>query len=920
MRTRDFSQAPPVAQASAMLTVAPASGRASPRWLARAARAVRRAEGLVRREWLLDGARPAGVVAWFATPEQARAARHTLQRAVGECDVQEHHAHPDGYSNGVWRAEDHLMRHIERFTPVGAEEVGPTVVRARDGRRSRPTTNSLAPRFLAGPHLAAAGESPKRGEVEEMRVEPVRTSADLRGFLKVHPWGTRRETHGVPLWHSTIRSWFTGRGPHRQHGPVELFVVRDPWGAVAGRTTLHTDARMDEKLGEPTLLMGATEFAGEAALAALVRYAEEQARQRGRTRLLGPVSLLPNQVGGVVTSGWDEPGFLDGPWSPRHYSRDWEALGFERVWEGSTWLCPDLGSLDPAEVFPVGPLPEGVVLRHADRKRLDEQLPLLRQMLNASFAELGYYTHIEADELAAATDGLAHLLDERLLLWLEQDGEPVAFVLVVPDLTAFVRSTGGRLGPVDMLRLLATRGLYRRDAVLIIKGTVPGARGRGLMRHLSRELLEGLQTGGYASLRVTFVEHDNAGSQAQFVAMGGAPLHGTCFYTRAVGAAEGGGEGEGKDEGVDAGAGGAVREAEPPGTPAVRERALPGSPAARLLARSADWGRAPSAHNTQPWDVRATGDDTLLLGWHAERELPVADATRRDLLLSLGACAASLQVVAADLGLRAEVDWAVDLDARQAAVLRLTQDSASGQTDASTDEPRGRPQPGSRLPWTVAELRARTTVRAPYPEAPGAAEVAEIARLAGLGEGTGLLVLPEDLVDRLLPGATAQTLTGAPATELAGWLRLSERHPRHDLDGLSAQALGLGRAEAAGLGLLTGSRGMRSALARTRLDRLVARASEARPRGAVLVLWAAPGLSPEELGPLGGSLLGAWLGGERRGWSAHPLSELLDEPSSAAAVDAHVSGVLGSPAQAYAVWRCGRPAEPWAYRSPRLTD
>ena len=895
MRTRDFSHAPPVAQASAMLTLAPASGRASPRWLAGAARAVRRAEGLVRREWLLDGARPAGVVAWFASPEQAAAARHTVERAVGRCDVQEHHAHPDGYSNGVWRAEDHLMRHIERFTPIGAEEVGPTVVRARDGRRpGQPRTSSLPTRSPGGPHAAAEGE-PTKARAEGLRVEPVRTRADLRDFLTVHPWGTRRETHGVPLWHSTIRSWFTGQGPHREHGPVELVVVRDPWGAVAGRTTLHTDARMDEKLGEPTLLLGATEFAGEAALAAMVRYAEAVARQRGRTRLLGPVSLLPNQVGGVVTSGWDEPGFLDGPWSPPHYPRDWEALGFERIWEGSTWVCRDLGALDPAEVFPVDRLPEGTVLRRADRRRLAEQLPLLRQMLNASFAELGYYTHIEADELAAATDGLAHLLDERLLLWLEQDGQPVAFVLVVPDLTAFVRSTGGRLSPVDMARLLVTKGRYRRDAVLIIKGTVPGARGQGLMRWLSRELLEGLQAGGYASLRVTFVEDGNVGSQAQFRAMGGAPLHGTCFYTRAVDAAA-----------EDTGGGEAAREGTLPGAPVARGRARPGSPAARLLARSADWGRAPSAHNTQPWDLRALDDTTLLLGWHADRELPVADATRRDLLLSLGSLALSVQVVAADLGLEAQIDWDVDVDAREAATFRLTEGSAPGT--------------GSGPPWSLAELHERSTVRASYAERPTTAQVTQIARIAGLPEGTGLLALPDDLVDDLLPGATAHTLTGPPAQELAGWLRLSERHPRHDLDGLSARALGLGRAEAAGLGLLTGSRGLRSALARTRLDRVMARVSEARPRGTVLVLWAAPHLSLDELGPLGGALLSAWLAGEREGWSAHPLSELLDQPSSAQAVDAHVSGVLGRPARAYAVWRCGRPAKPWAYRSPRLTD
>ncbi|WP_298749939.1 hypothetical protein [uncultured Serinicoccus sp.] len=871
MRTRDFSAAPPLARATVMLTVEPEQGRASGAWLRSVTRALE-GPGPVRREWLRVGVRRTGVIAWYADAAAGADARRRVEDEGGVV-VQVHEADPDGYSNGVWRAEDGRMAHVERFTPVGREEVGPPVVRERSGRGSG------------------------------LRVEPVRTRADLRDVLRVPPWGTRRETHGVPLWHSTVRSWWTGSGPHHAHGAVQLYVVRDPWGIVHGRTTLHTDDRMDHKLGERTLLMGATEFAGEAALVAMVEYAEALARQRGRTRLLGPVSLLPNQVGGVVTSGWEEPGFLDGPWSPPHYVRDWEAAGFERVWTGSTWICPDLGSLDPTALFGDDPLPEGVVLRHADRRRLDEQLPVLRQMLNASFAELGYFTRIEADELAAATDGLAHLLDERLLLWLERGGEPVAFVLVVPDLTDFVRSTGGRLGPVDTVRLLASRRRYRREAVLIIKGTVPGARGQGLMRHLSRELLQGLQAGGYDALRVTFVEDDNTGSQAQFVAMGGRPLHGTCFYTRAVHV---GGTPSGDQRTVAA------------PTSAVKER----GPAVRLLARAHDWGRAPSAHNTQPWDVRVLDEDRLLLGWHADRELPVADAGRRDLLLSLGALALSLEVVAADLGLEADVTWGVDVDARRAAVVTLR---ALPGPETRSQPPQRRPSPaaaGARQappPWSVAELHARATVRTAYPQRPNPCQVAEIARTAGLGEGCGLLELPDDLVDELLPRATAHTLTGPAASELAQWLRLSPRHPRRDLDGLSATALGLSAAEARGLALLTSAGPLRRALETSRLDRWVARTSALRPRGAVLALWAAPGLTPDELGPLGGSLLACWLAGERGGWSAHPLSELLDEPHAAAAVDAHVTGELGHPAAVYAVWRCGRP-DALPYRSPRLTD
>lgn len=747
-----------------------------------------------------------------------------------------------------------------------------------------------------------------------LRVEPVRTRRELRDFLHLPVWDERSPTHAVPLWHSTIRRWWSGKGPHRAHGPVELHLARDEAGTVRGRMTLHTDERMDHRLGEPTLLLGAVEFADRAALAALVGHAEAEARSRGRTRLLGPVSLLPNQVGGVITSGFDQPGFLDGPWNPEHVPADWEALGFERIWTGATWRCEDVSALDPDEVFPVGALPKGVVLRHGSRRHLGEQLPVLRQMLNAAFAELGYYTQIEADELEAATDGLAHLLDERLLLWLERPGqepERLAFVLVVPDLTDFVRSTGGRLSVVDMVRLMATRSRYRQDAVLIIKGTVPGARGQGLMRHLSHALLSGLREGGYRNLSVTFIEDDNAGSQAQFVAMGGRPLHGTCFYTRAV---------------------------EPSPSldlTAARDAATAWSPAHQVLSRSADWGRAPSAHNTQPWRVRALDDRMLAVGWHGDRELPVADPHRRDLLLSLGTLVLSLRVVAEDLGLTASVRWQVDETAREAAVISLAPPPLaterrvwrSGRPPGVASGGGGEMRDRIPLPWSVTELHSRATVRSPYVAHPSAADVDALAAEAGLADReaagsthqAGLVVLPDDLVDEWLPRASARTLTGPAAEELSTWLRLSPTHPRHDLDGLSAQALGLSSFEARGLGLLAGSRALRRVLSRTGLDRAVARTSLATPRGAVVALCAAPGASLEQIGALGEQLLAVWLAGERAGWSAHPLSELIDDPRSAAALDGWASTAAGAPCRVYAVWRWGRPVSPGP-RSPRLTD
>lgn len=373
-----------------------------------------------------------------------------------------------------------------------------------------------------------------------MIVTPVQGRADLRAFIG-YPLARHPTEHYVPHAQDSIRRWHRGTGPHLEHGPVELVLVRDDAGQVVGRSTVHSDARMDTRLGESAMLLGLTEFDDLAALRAISGYAERRALEQGRTALLGPVSLLPNQVGGVITSGFTERGFVDSAWNPPAYPEQWQQAGFTPIWPSSTWICEGLGDLDPDAVFGGAArilggdgLPSGVTPHRGSRRHLREQLPLLRSMLNQSFAELPYYTPITAAELVVQTDGLAWVLDESLFLWVEQDGVPVAFVLTVPDLSRFLMSTGGRLAVPDQLRLLATRHRHRDEAVLVVKGTVPSARGQGLMSLLSHRLLTNLQAGGYRSLRVTFVGEDNAASAAQFEAMGGRRLHGVAFYRRGL--------------------------------------------------------------------------------------------------------------------------------------------------------------------------------------------------------------------------------------------------------------------------------------------------------------------------------------------------------------------------------------------------
>ncbi|PMD05559.1 hypothetical protein [Brevibacterium paucivorans] len=381
-------------------------------------------------------------------------------------------------------------------------------------------------------------------------VEQVETRAQLREFCAVPAWMTPAEVASrVPLLRSDIVAWH--RGKSWFPSPVTLLLARDAGGAVVGRCTVHSHADMDAKLGFPTLLFGALEFAHRDAFEALMSTVDEHAARTGKTHIMGPVSLLPNETGGVVVAGHEHPGFFDSAWNSPMVSHAFETSGFTPFSGGRTWEI-DLGNV-PAKRA-TAPTPQefaevGVELlspgRLGVRKVLDRMLPTL----NEAFDPLPYYTPISAEQFASQTSGLELLMDPGLIVAAQEvdasadssSATPVAgFILTVPDPVEHLRATNGALSPTFAARLLRERLSRKRlttsakDAVLIIQGSRPSVQGRGVVSLLARQVLSTLIQKNYRTLRITFIGEDNPGSEAIPRKAGGHPLHDIRFFLRKV--------------------------------------------------------------------------------------------------------------------------------------------------------------------------------------------------------------------------------------------------------------------------------------------------------------------------------------------------------------------------------------------------
>jgi hypothetical protein len=150
VRTDDFSQAPPQAQATAMFIGATRYAglrtlvELVPMWR-RMVREMKRSRGYRWHRIYYEFPLTLGTMAFFADREallkfgRSRAHRELMcwlvdhgTRNATAGFIRFYSADPDGYSNGIWRAEDGALGHIPTWTPLRTEApavAGPPVHR-----------------------------------------------------------------------------------------------------------------------------------------------------------------------------------------------------------------------------------------------------------------------------------------------------------------------------------------------------------------------------------------------------------------------------------------------------------------------------------------------------------------------------------------------------------------------------------------------------------------------------------------------------------------------------------------------------------------------------------------------------------------------------------------------------------------------
>jgi len=297
--------------------------------------------------------------------------------------------------------------------------------------------------------------------MNEINIRPVLTKADKKAFIDLPFRLYANDPNWVPPLKDEVYGLITpGKNPWFEHGEAELFIAeRD--GKVVGRISAHIDRLAlqqprEQGMGPGCGNWGLFEAEDDVVAAALIARAENALRAKGMTRSMGPISLAMWDEPGLLVEGFKQPPVVMMGFNSAAYAAWVEAAGYAGVQDLLTFDLPidkDLPELSN-RIVAMGERSDRIHIRKVDKSRFDEEAALLLSILNDAWSDNWGFVPFTDAEIAYAGKKLKPIVYEDLIRVAEVDGEPVAFMMTIPDLNEKLKGFGGTLWPFNWAKLL----------------------------------------------------------------------------------------------------------------------------------------------------------------------------------------------------------------------------------------------------------------------------------------------------------------------------------------------------------------------------------------------------------------------------------------------------------------------------------
>ena len=357
----------------------------------------------------------------------------------------------------------------------------------------------------------------------DFEIRPVQTRRDLRRFIYLPEKLHRDHPRWMPpIYMDEWRYFNPKKNLAYRYCDVALALA---WrgGAPIGRVMGVINRRHNERLGERNVRFANLECPEDRAVCgALLRYVENWGRERGMSKIVGPLGFTDQDPEGFMIEGFEQEPTIVTYYNFPYLVDLLEAEGYTKEVDYYVYRVDVMDGVPPvmdkvaARVERNGFRAVQLATKRDARRYI---LPVL-QLMNETFVGIYGYSPLDDAEMRDLAKKFIPLLDLRFVKIVERDGDVVGFMIGIPNMYEGIVRSRGRLLPFGFLHILRS-AKRAKQLDLLLGGIKEEHRGRGVNMLLAREMVRSAIEAGFESFDSHHELESNARIRAEMERWGG---------------------------------------------------------------------------------------------------------------------------------------------------------------------------------------------------------------------------------------------------------------------------------------------------------------------------------------------------------------------------------------------------------------
>lgn len=359
-----------------------------------------------------------------------------------------------------------------------------------------------------------------------VEIKPVSSRRDLKTFIYLPEKIHQGHRNWVPPIYMDERKYFD---PKKNKAfsycdTIRLLAFRQ--GKAVGRIMGIINHRYNEYRQEKAARFGYLEtWQDKEVVAALLGAVEDWARQRGMTKIVGPYGFTDQDPEGFLIEGFESRATI-----ATYYNFEWmpkiiEELGYTKDIDYFVYKVmvpdeiPDFYQKIFQRVLKKGGFQ---VIEFRKKREIKPWIKPVLHLMNECYSqtEIYGYTPLDEEEMEALAKRYLPILDPRFIKLVVKEGEVVAFIVGIPDMTEGIKKARGRLFPFGFIHIL--RAAKKTEQLDLLLGAIKEPfRGKGLDVLMGVKMLESAKEAGFKVIDSHHEMETNVRVRAEMERMGG---------------------------------------------------------------------------------------------------------------------------------------------------------------------------------------------------------------------------------------------------------------------------------------------------------------------------------------------------------------------------------------------------------------